>query len=270
MIKTAANIIKGVFRNRKPVQTRFKRISWAQEKYIKHQEDQNIKKIQFSNYSICYKRPYELLHSYRDIFEKELYRFTTENKKPIIFDCGSNIGLSIIYFKQIYPQSKIIAFEPDQTNFDLLELNILNNNLKNIELIKAAVWTENSEISFDSNESEASRISESGAGNKVKSVRLNDLLQEYAEIDFLKIDIEGAEWHVMQDIASTLPRIKNLFLEYHGKVENTAKLTEILNIINTLGFKVYVKNAADNLDSPFQSKRTNSSYDVQLNLFCYK
>ena len=84
------------------------------------------------------------------------------------------------------------------------------------------------------------------------------------------MDIEGAEYEVMEDISDQLGNVQNLFLEYHGKVEDTKKLTRLLNIVQEAGFSVYIRNAADNLDHPFIQVRTGTIYDVQLNIFCYK
>lgn len=271
MIKTATNIIKGAFRKRKKRQGPFQKIQWVQEKILKRQEDKTVKKLSFGPFSISYIRPYELLHTYRDLFENELYRFTSDKESPLIIDCGSNIGVSVIYYKQLYPKARIIAFEPDQGNFQVLTTNVKSNGFTGIELNEAAVWVTNGEITFESSESEASHITENSAGShKVRSVRLNDLLRAEAEVDFLKVDIEGAEWAVIKDCAENLHKVKNLFLEYHGKVEDTDKLTDLLQLVHQKGFKIYIRNAADNLDYPFVDKSTGTVYDVQLNLFCFK
>jgi FkbM family methyltransferase len=270
MIKTATNIIKGAFRFRKRIKHRFKKIQWLQEKVLKHQEDLTSKKLNLGTLSIFYKRPYELLHSYKEIFEKEIYCFASAKAAPLIIDCGSNIGLSILYFKQLFPKSCILAYEPDPSNFNLLRQNIERNNLTSVKLNEAAIWTIDGEISFEANQSEASHISETQSGKRVKCVRLNNLLSQFEEVDFLKIDIEGAESQVINDSKENLTRVKNLFLEYHGKVEDTLKLNELLAIVTKSGFKVYIKNAADNLSKPFIEKQTNTIYDVQLNIFCYR
>jgi FkbM family methyltransferase len=271
MIKTATNIIKGAFRKRKGRQSSFRRIQWIQEKILKHQEDQKVKKQDFGAFSIAYKRPYELLHTYRDLFENELYRFTSEKESPLIIDCGSNIGLSVIYYKQLYPKAQIISFEPDRSNFQLLQANVTSNGLTGIELNEAAVWISEGQITFQASESEASHITEKDAGgHPVRAVRLRTLLSNVAEVDFLKMDIEGAEWAVIKDCADQLHKVKNLFMEYHGKVEETGKLTEMLHLVHQSGFKIYIRNAADNLDHPFVDQSTGTIYDVQLNLFCYK
>ena len=63
--------------------------------------------------------------------------------KPFIIDCGANIGLSVIYLKNLYPDAEIVAFEPDEQNFQLLQKNIASFGFKNVEARKEAVWTEN-------------------------------------------------------------------------------------------------------------------------------
>ncbi len=57
---------------------------------------------------------------YLDIFGHEGYKFETKKLEPYIIDCGANIGLSLIYFNQLYPNAKIIAFEPDPKLFENL------------------------------------------------------------------------------------------------------------------------------------------------------
>jgi FkbM family methyltransferase len=270
MIKTATNIVKAVFKPRKRAIHNFQRIKWVQEKILKHQDDTTIKHIRLEGLSFFYKRPYELLHSYQEIFENEIYRFQSAKSQPLIIDCGSNIGLSVLYFKKLYPNSTIIAFEPDAENFHLLQQNLEKNAIRDVQLHRAAIWIKDGSISFESNHSEASHISEKGSANTVPSLSLNNFLQKNDIVDFLKIDIEGAEWQVIKDCTQNLRKVKNLFLEYHGKVEETFKLNDLLHILQNAGFNIYIKNAADNIRHPFVDRRTNTIYDVQLNLFCYQ
>jgi FkbM family methyltransferase len=271
MNKVAANIVKGlVGRMHRNGGQQVGELSWLQKKIIKHQDDQVEKVHNFKNFSVRYKRPYEFLHTYNDLFEKELYRFKTDSAQPLIIDCGANIGLSVLYFKQLYPKAHILVFEPDENNFDLLSKNCIANGLKDVELYKEAVWIEDGFISFAAKQSEASHILESDEGLQVKSRRLTHLLQAHLKIHFLKMDIEGAEYKVVQDAASALHKVDNFFLEYHGKAEETGKLADIVTILKEAGFSVYIKSAADNLLFPFAQKSTGTLYDVQLNLFCYR
>lgn len=273
MSKMASNIARGILGRLtgKQGQHDAHNISWMKEKILKHQDDTTIKQIALDTITVAYKRPYELLHTYREIFGREIYRFTAAGEQPLIIDCGSNIGMSVLYFKNLYPNATVIAFEPDENNFDLLRKNVELNKLRYVDLHQSAVWINNGTISFDANESEASRISEQKENSKeVKCERLADLLAQHATIDFLKIDIEGAEWEVIKDCAQALKPVKHMFLEYHGKTYETQKLNEILQIVRDNGFSVYVQNAADTLQHPFVNKTTATPFDVQLNLYCYK
>ncbi|HUC80407.1 MAG TPA: FkbM family methyltransferase [Flavisolibacter sp.] len=270
MITEIANILKRKLKRGRRPKGRFKRISWLLEKIIKHQDDTKSKSVILGDLTIYYKRPYELLHSYREIFENEIYAFQSDKSTPLIIDCGSNIGLSVLYFKKIYPDSRIIGFEPDEGNYALLKKNLEVNHLAGVDIKRSAVWIDNNNISFTKAETEASHISSDSTGALVKAERLNDLLESLNEVDFLKMDIEGAEWQVVHDCASNLRKVKTFFLEYHGKVNETDKLTSLLQIVRESGFNVYIRNAADNLSYPFVEKTTNTLYDVQLNIFCYR
>jgi FkbM family methyltransferase len=163
------------------------------------------------------------------------------------------------------------AFEPDAALFEILSKNIHSNQFKEVELHQAAIWTENTTLSFDNKGSEGSHIDTSGqSANKVKAIKLSSILANFDAVDFLKMDIEGAEYEVVKDCSEHLHKIENFFLEYHGKASDTNKLNELLNIVEKAGFKVYIKMAADNLTRPFAQKDTGTIYDVQLNIFCYK
>jgi FkbM family methyltransferase len=271
---TITNIIKGITRrltNNQP-HNRYQ-LSWLQEKILKHQEDRKEKSMEIAGLKIHYIRPYEVLHTWRDIFENEIYKFSADTNQPLIIDCGSNIGISVLYYKTLYPSAAIIAFEPDNKNFQLLSKNITANRISNVTLNEAAVWIENGQISFESNAAEGSSISSTGENKNpvsVSCIRLADLLKQYERIDFLKLDIEGAEDKVIADCGSLLSRIENLFVEYHGSVEEIGKLVNILVILKDCGFHCYLNNAAHHLQRPFFEKRSCIRHDVQLNIFCYR
>ncbi len=275
MSNLIANIVKGIIGKFKPkfVATRFKDISWPLEKILKHEEDQHIKQKKLPIGIVNYKRPYEVLHTYRELFCKEIYQFECITDSPIILDCGSNIGLSVLYFKSIYPNARVWAFEPDASNFELLSKNIQSNNLNDVIAAPAAVWITDGTISFSGNGSEASRIDENNSNDSnvtVPCISLKTLLCTFETIDFLKMDIEGGEYKVITDCADEFHRVNNFFLEYHGKTTDTNHLTELLEIVDKHGFQLYIRNAADSLTHPFIQKQTNTQFDVQLNIFCYK
>ena len=267
------NILQGIRKNLNwtEAKTRFAPIPWFMGKIIKHEDDTTLKLRTIGPISVLYKRPYELLKTYKEIFLCEIYRFESSTPNPVIIDCGANIGISSLYFKTIYPGATLIAFEPDESLADIYQKNMLQNSIQDFTLHKAAVWTENGTISFNNMGSEASSIDVSGkSSNTVPTLKLASIVAEHTTIDLLKIDIEGAEYPVIQDIAAELHRVKHMFIEYHGLASETYKLETILRIVSQAGFNCYIKMAADNLDMPFYQKQTGTIYDVQINIFCYR
>lgn len=266
--KIAKGVWGGLRKQKKGGQ--FANISWFREKILKHEEDKNIKTTTFGRIKLSYQRPYEVLHTYKELFEEELYKFISDNPTPFVVDCGANIGLSVLYFKQLYPNATILAYEPDKDNFALLQTNVAQNALKNVECRQKAVWVHNGTIAFSSVGSQGSRIAQGDfIQNKteIAAERLADVLKE-KRVDLLKIDIEGAEVDVLTDCVPYLDNVQQLFVEYHGKAEETEKLTQLLNILKSR-YKVYIKLAADELKHPFIEKSTGGSFDLQLNIFCY-
>lgn len=274
-IKLATNIAKDIGKklNRNLQEQTHRPISFFKKKILKHLDNSSEKKISLSGFTVHYKRPYEVLHTFEEIFVTEIYKFKSKNAAPVIIDCGSNIGISLLYFKSLFPEAKILAFEPDSENFKLLKKNIEQNSLKNIFLFQKAVWINDNGVVFEEKGSEGSRVAdqmESQRGTRVETVRFSTLLQNEDSIDFLKMDIEGAEYKVILDCEPYLSNIEFMFIEYHGTAYETYKLTDMLNIFDKNGFQVYIKNAADLLKQPFIQQKTEEIYDVQLNIFCYK
>lgn len=212
----------------------------------------------------------ELLHGFKEIFVDEIYKQELP-AKPYIIDCGANIGLSVIYMKHLYPDAEILAFEPDEQNFNLLERNVRSFGFTDVVLKQEAVWVEDTILNFSSEGSMSSKIEtrDNAVGTAVKATRLKNYLNR--KIDFLKIDIEGAEFEVLKDIRENLHFVNNLFLEYHGAFSQNAELTSLFSIITDSGFNFYIKEATEVYKSPFQRvKKPGMPYDVQLNIFCFR
>ncbi len=240
-------------------------ISRAEFKKISKIKEHKIGKVKLFNNDFYFSNIGGFLHSHREIFEEEVYKFHTDKENPLIIDCGSNYGLSVLYFKLKYPNSKIIAFEPDKKIFELLKKNL--QNYHSIELHNEAVWTEDKILSFHSEGSLAGRITDNPeeVNSTVKAVDLKKYLNQ--KIDFLKIDIEGAENTVIFDIKDYLSNVDNLFLEYHGMPHEKQNLGDILNLLSGAGFHYYIRVAGECMKDPFLDK-IPKMFTLQLNIFC--
>jgi FkbM family methyltransferase len=238
--------------------------------YFKHLTPGKVRSHKLFGKDFFFISPAEFMHGLNEIFIQKIYKQQLP-PKPFIIDCGANIGLSVIYLKQLFPEAEIIAFEPDEVNFKLLKKNIESFGYNNVTARKEAVWIENTQLQFAGEGSMSSRIGSGSSKNsvQVKAVRLKDFLNR--PVNFLKIDIEGAEYQVIKDIADHLHFVNNLFLEYHGSFNQNEELNEIFSLIVDKGFSYYIKEAISVYDNPFERiKKEAMQYDVQLNIFCFR
>lgn len=207
-----------------------------------------------------------------ELFVKRNYEFEACRKDPLIIDCGSNIGLSIIYFKQLYPECRIIAFEADNKVFNSLNKNISSFGFKDVAVNNKAVWITETEVDFYAEGSWGGRLPKPDDVDnivKVKTVRLKDFLNQ--KVDFLKIDVEGSETLILRDCADCLDNVQNLFVEYHSFTKEKQTLQELLSILHTAGFRYHIKEAsiATTRKLPFL-ERTLSGMDLQLEIFAFR
>ncbi|POY39112.1 FkbM family methyltransferase [Solitalea longa] len=225
--------------------------------------------IQFSKKPIEVTDGASFIACYQEIFIDKIYEFKAHSSNPFIIDCGANVGLSILYFKKIYPEARIIAFEPDPNIYQVMKNNIDAFGCQNVDARQEAIWNEHSTIYFESDGGTSGHIGEQRNGTvPIKSFRLKDLLQDQ-KVDLLKIDIEGAEYEVLVDCKDVLQNADKLFVEYHSREKSSQHLDEILTIISKAGFRYHIQDAYTS-PQPFVHIKPMLDMDNQLNIFCYK
>lgn len=183
-----------------------------------------------------------------EILLNEDYFFTCESDAPRIIDGGAHMGLAVYYFKTRYPNARITAFEPNPALRAMLEGNIARNNYRDVTVVPCALAGEETTATFHISEqwSMAGSLSDrraqhAGAGStiQVDCVPLSSYLDE--PVDFLKLDIEGAEAEVLEEAAPKLGNVRYLFCEYHqGPGLHSGRLARILGILDAAGFEVQV------------------------------
>ena len=89
-----------------------------------------------------------LFEMFKEIFIRNTYHFSTTEKAPRIIDCGGNIGMSVLYFKWLYPDAKITVFEPSPSTVKILRNNIERNALKDVEVVNEALGEKVGKISL--------------------------------------------------------------------------------------------------------------------------
>jgi FkbM family methyltransferase len=207
---------------------------------------------------------------YEDLIERQVYRFEAGKSSPLIIDGGANIGVSVIYFKKLYPKSHIIAFEPDPEVFQVLKKNCEAFGIKDVETIPKALWTADTALEFKREGSDAGRISRAEDDSdliRVQACRLNDYLDQ--KIDLLKLDIEGAETEVLKDCADRLSNIERVFVEYHSFADSPQSLNDLISVLHNSGFRLHMQCPMASAQ-PFVKRDTYLGMDFQVNIFAFR
>ena len=178
---------------------------------------------------------------FNEVFVEKNYSVDSLGKSPTIIDAGGNIGISTLFFKYFYPDAKILVFEPDSTNFQILKKNVESNKLKGVEMYNLALSDRTGQISLyertdveggDIGVSLSKSFRENYHSENLKEITVKcDKLSRYIadEVDLLKIDIEGSEGKVIGELSKSgkLSLIKNISMEFHLIEENP--LSEMLS-----------------------------------------
>lgn len=186
------------------------------------------------------------IYSFEEIFIFDEYYFVTNDVAPCILDLGSNIGMSVLYFKLLYPEAKIIAVEPDTTSFKTLKKFVGTNRLQNVELINRAVSDKKGAVNFYFDSQVRGSLKMSTIKERmpkesilVKSILLSELLNKFDKINLIKMDIEGAEEKVLLSMRgkSSIKRIEQIIVEYHHHIKTEEnKLSRLLRFLEDSGF----------------------------------
>lgn len=238
--------------------------------------------LEMLGYSVGYFHEDDLRYLFQEIFVEGEYLFRSSIDRPLIVDCGSNIGLSILFFKCLYPNASIIAFEPDASTFSMLRRNMESNHVSDVTIHNCALSGEDGEITFYHSAERSGSLLMSTANErlvegrpiKVAAKRLSPFITE--PVDLLKMDIEGAEHSVLLDLASTgkLHMIRQMLLEYHHHiVENADQLSSVLRLLEDHGFGYQLRTASRKWPMPksFSFSRWPSSFAFQdISIFAYK
>lgn len=216
------------------------------------------------NWKVNYLDPIALALMWELQFIRKYNDFFSLTPNPRIIDCGANIGVSVLRYKELFPNCTVTAFEPDPDIYDVLCRNIRENRLQDVEAIKAAIWTNSNEIEFEAfsnGDSQSGRIVRNrgetiASGNRIfiNTVWLGDYLR--SRVDFLKVDIEGAELEVLESCEDLLVNVDQIMVEVHYRVSQPETLIKIIALMHRAGFKIaiYQLFQIPSTSIPFHSK----------------
>ena len=168
-------------------------------------------------------------------------------KGDVVVDIGANIG---IFTVKAGNEGVVIAIEPEKNNLRVLERNIGINGLKNVVVIPKGVWSKKDKMRFYLTSTLSSslvnnRRTDSKHTNKFIEIEvdtLDNMLKELRinRVDFIKMDIEGAEIEALKGLKESLKNtnVKLAIAAYH-EVNGDATMKAIIPELEKLNFKVF-------------------------------
>ena len=179
------------------------------------------------------------------IREDDIIEHFTPKQGDIVIDIGANIGrYTIISSKRVGTKGKVVAIEAHPGNFVILNRNIKLNQLTNIIPLNYAAYSKETKIKLYVPDEESGytiyhtlmertgkKFVEVNANTLDYLLQLNEIRQE--EVNWIKIDVEGAEFEVLKGATNVLSKSKDiaLLIEVHGP-DNYRPLVEFLSSYN--------------------------------------
>src|SRR5919112_775026 len=195
------------------------------------------------------------------IHEDDIITRFTPKEGDIVIDIGAHIGLyTIISSKRVGAKGKVVAIEAHPGNFEMLNSNIKLNQLTNVIPLNYAVHSKETKVklylpSGESGFTKYNTIMPNWINTQEKFVEVNANTLDYLlqlnqirqeEVNWIKIDVEGAEFEVLKGATNVLSKSKDiaLLIEIHG-LDN---YRPILNFLSLYNFKIEFEKSNKNGD----------------------
>ena len=201
----------------------------------------------------------------------------------VVLDIGAHIGyFSLVFARLVGTEGRVFAFEPNPDNYALLKKNVELNGYRNIVCVQKAVSNTTGKVKLHlcPANSGGHRIfgpMENGKTVDVESVRLDDYFADWqGHIDFVKVDVEGAELEVIKGMSSLLEKnakIKLITEFLPGHTRAVADAEYYLELLSNHGFKFYRINERNKSVQPTTIaellETVPPEYEgVLMNIFC--
>lgn len=164
------------------------------------------------------------------------------------FDVGANVGLYVWEVAKVCPIQKIMAFEPDPANFELLEMTRKEADIQNLELCPDALSNQTDEVSFSQDPLTSATSCIQGKEKpwveqylngftnqiRVNTRTIDSEVKDNKKPSLIKIDVEGHEIEVLEGTLHTLSNAKPLLI-----IESfPPKQEKVISLLQAYGYKL--------------------------------
>jgi FkbM family methyltransferase len=147
----------------------------------------------------------------------------------LILDAGANVGSATLWFRERFPDARVICVEPNPKAFERLARNV--GDEPNVQLVNAALSDRDGKAFFGGEPmTPVGRLQDHGGPSvfEVDTLTLATVRERFAadaQIDMFKLDVEGAEWQVL---TGPLTNVRAIAIEIHEPVPGGREPDEVL------------------------------------------
>jgi len=169
---------------------------------------------------------------FNETFVKQFHVPPEEIRPATVLDLGCNIGLTVAHFEVLWPNAEIIGVDLDSEN-----CVVARRNCRRARILNLAVSATSGRQTYSGDEAWGFRLDP--LGDRAVEARTLDELTDLlgGRADFVKMDIEGAEWEVVKAPGEWPERIGSLLIEIHGtEGQRQAGIDEMMGYLRNKGF----------------------------------
>jgi FkbM family methyltransferase len=164
-----------------------------------------------------------------------------------VVDAGAYAGGSSYHFgRAVGPSGRVLALEPDRTNFGCLTRNIALHGMGNVEPVNAGLWSSSGQVGFQREGNMGSAVSDvidrRGLDDRVQVYTLADLCLRFglARLDLVKLDVEGSEVAILECAGEVIARFRPRFAIEAHNVAGEITDRRVSDILSAHGYEVKI------------------------------
>jgi len=171
----------------------------------------------------------------------------TAEKGDVVVDAGARIGsFAVKIARAVGKEGRVIAIEPEPRNYACLLKNIESNRLANVTAVQRMLWSRNQSLDLYLSSNSAAHSAycdpfygSNGASLRTEAETLDNILERLGidSVDFVKMDIEGAEVEAFKGMERILQSDVQLAVAAYHPVDGTLTHTELVYRLEQLGFE---------------------------------
>jgi len=208
--------------------------------------------------------PRAYLEAYDDCFVKQAYRFRAISERPFVIDGHADIGLGVLYFKCLYPRSRILALEARPAVFNVLARNCRSYGLEEVELVRGEL---SSDVLANALLSHAHASTEQADCDEAGRSFGSDLVER---IDLLRLRVDASQAGGMFEMSALLANVESVAVDYRARAGEPQNLGPLFDVLEAAGFRIAVQSLDSTVTRPLVEIPSAAARDTRLRILGFR